>query len=87
MKLSKKALGLASGILWGVMVFLATIYVLIKGGGNTLALLQQFYLGYDISVGGAFIGLIWGFIDGFICGWVFGLLYNAFSKEKAPQGQ
>lgn len=84
MKLSKRALALASGILWGVCVFLITIYVIIKGGGNTLVLLQQFYWGYNISWGGAFLGLIYGFIDGFICGWIFALLYNAFvgSSEK-----
>jgi len=78
MKLSKKALALASGILWGAIVFLATIYVILKGGGHTLVLIQQFYWGYNISWGGAFLGLIYGFIDGFICGWIFALLYNAF---------
>ena len=82
MKFSKKALALASGILWGVVVFLATIYVMLKGGGNTLVLLQQFYWGYNISWGGAFLGLIYGFIDGFICGWIFALLYNAFIGGK-----
>lgn len=85
MKLSKRALALALGIIWGVAVFLATIYVTIKGGGNTLVLLQQFFWGYNISFGGAILGLIYGFIWGFIFGWVFGLFYNAFvggKKEK-----
>lgn len=82
MKLSKKALALASGILWGVVVFLATIYVMIKGGGNTLVLLQQFFWGYNISFGGAILGLIYGFIYGFIGGWIWGLLYNAFVGGK-----
>lgn len=78
MKLSKRALALSLGILWAAMVFLGTLYVLLKGGGHTLVLLQQFYWGYNISWGGAFLGLIYGFIDGFIFGWIFGLLYNAF---------
>lgn len=85
MKFSKKALALALGILWGVIVFLATIYVLLKGGGHTLVLLQQFYWGYNISWGGAFLGLIYGFIDGFICGWIFALLYNAFVGGKKKE--
>lgn len=82
MKLNKKAFGLASGVLWGVMIFLATIIVLIKGGGTTLVLLQQFYVGYDISFIGAVLGLIYGFVNGFICGWILALFYNAFSKTS-----
>lgn len=76
MKLSPKAFGLACGILWGLTVFLCTFWVIWKGGGNTLGLLDRFYLGYSISYTGAFIGLIWGFIDGFIGGWIFAWLYN-----------
>lgn len=88
MKLSKRALALSMGILWGAAVFLATLYVLLRGGGHTLVLLQQFYWGYNISWGGAFLGLIYGFIDGFIFGWLLALLYNAFvgggKKEQTP---
>ena len=87
MILSKRALALALGILWGAVVFLATIYVLLKGGGHTLVLLQQFYWGYNISWGGAFLGLIYGFIYGFITGWLIALLYNAFAgggKKQTP---
>jgi hypothetical protein len=80
-KLNAKAFGLACGILWGLVIFVATFWVMIKGGGNTLALLQQFYFGYKISVLGAFIGLVWGFIDGFIGGYLFSWLYNRLSKE------
>ena len=68
MELSKKGLGLAFGVLWAICVFLATIYVLLKGGGHTIVLLQQFYWGYAISWGGAFLGLFYGFIYGFIFG-------------------
>jgi hypothetical protein len=78
MKLSKRAFALALGILLGAVVFLATIYVMLKGGGNTLILLQQFFWGYGISFGGAILGLIYGFVYGFIFGWIIVLLYNAF---------
>lgn len=82
MKFSKKALALSLGIVWAIAVFLATIYVMLKGGGHTIVLLQQFYWGYNISWGGAFLGLIYGFIDGFIAGWLIALLYNAFIRGK-----
>jgi len=78
MKLNKKAIALAIGIVWGLTVLIMTIWVIIRDGGSTLALLQQFYIGYSISYLGAIIGLIYGFVNGFICGWVFAWLYNKF---------
>ncbi len=81
MKLNKKALALTSGITWGLMVLVMTIWVVWRGGGNTLALLQQFYFGYSISYLGAIIGLIYGFVNGFICGSIFAWLYNSFVKS------
>ena len=82
MKLNKKAFGLTCGILWGLIVFVATLWVMFRGGGNTLALIDKFYFGYSISYAGAFIGLVWGFIDGFIGGWIFAWLYNRFIKSE-----
>jgi hypothetical protein len=83
MKLKPIALGLALGIIWALCVFVATLWTLITcSGGQHLCLLSLFYLGYSVSVAGAFIGLVWGFIDGFIAGLVLALLYNLFAKEK-----
>lgn len=79
MKLNAKALGLAAGILWGVCVFLATVWVMYRGGGEHLELLAKFYLGYSVSWLGAILGLIYGFVDGFICGFVLAWLYNRFA--------
>lgn len=81
-KLDKKALALTSGILWGLIVLVATLWVIWRGGGNTLALLDKFYFGYSISYLGAIIGLIYGFVNGFICGWIFAWLYNRFVKSS-----
>ena len=82
MKLDNKAFALASGIVWGLIVLIMTIWVMLKDGGNTLALLEQFYFGYSVSYIGAFIGLFWGFIDGFIGGWIFAWLYNCFAGSE-----
>ncbi|MFQ6084442.1 MAG: bacteriophage holin [Candidatus Aminicenantia bacterium] len=83
MKLSKKALGLATGIMWGGTIFLITNFLLLRGSqGEHISLLSNFYFGYRFSFWGSFIGLIWGFIDGFICGWLFALIYNLFIKSK-----
>jgi hypothetical protein len=81
MELNKKALGLALGILWGLGVFIATVWVTWAEGGEHLYLLSSFYIGYRVSYLGAFIGLIYGFIDGFIGGWLLAWLYNRGERE------
>jgi hypothetical protein len=84
MRLKPLALGLAGGILWGASVFAATLWILIIGSsGVTLALLGKFYVGFSVSIVGAFIGLLWGFADGFIAGLILGWLYNIFTGHPA----
>jgi len=82
MKLSAKGLGLSLGILWGLSVFLSTIWIMWRGGGATLQKLAQFYLGYSVTLGGAIIGLVWGFIDGLILGALIAVLYNVFAGKE-----
>lgn len=81
MKLNPKALGYAVGIVKGLVVCVATLYVSWMQGGETLQLLNRFYLGYSISVPGAFIGLAYGLVDGFILAFLVATLYNFFAKE------
>ena len=83
MKLDAKALGLAGGILWAACVFLATLWVVWVGGGEHLELLAKFYIGYSVSVPGAFIGLVYGFVDGFLGGFVLAWLYNRLARTTA----
>jgi len=87
MKLHKPAFGLATGIVMGLCIFICTVWVMLKGGGNTFVLLEQFYVGYSISWAGAFIGLGWGFVSGFIGGWVFALLYNIFAGKCCEEAK
>jgi hypothetical protein len=78
-QLNKMALGISLGLLCGVSVGLVTVFVMLRGGGEHLHLLSQFYIGYEISTLGAVLGLVYGFIDGFIGGWVLAWLYNRLS--------
>ena len=80
MKLRVRALGLAVGITWGLGIFVATLWDLAWGNGRTLSCLKSFYLGYSVSLGGAIVGLIWGFVDGLICGALIAWLYNKLQK-------
>ena len=80
MEVRKRALGMALGIIWGVSIFLATLWAIGRGHGETLTQLEGYYLGYSVTYVGAVIGLIWGFIHGFIAGVLTAWLYNMFSK-------
>jgi protoporphyrinogen oxidase len=79
-KLDRFALGLSIGIMSGVLLFLATLLLVLKGGdvvGPTLGLLDQYFPGYSVSVAGSILGFAYGFVTGFIGGWSFAFLRNA----------
>jgi tetrahydromethanopterin S-methyltransferase subunit G len=78
-KLDGKALGISIGLLFGLAIFLATNFLLFKGGdvvGPNLALLSQFFIGYQVSFSGSLIGMIYGLIAGFIIGWLIAFVRN-----------
>ena len=83
MKLNPRAFALSAGIIWGLSIFVLTIWLVIIGSaGTTMALLHKFYWGYSVSIIGAFIGLIWGLIDGLIIGFIFAWIYNFFTTKS-----
>ena len=82
MKLNVKSFALAGGIVWGIAILLITFWFLLFGyTGNILGKLGTVYLGYSVTWGGAFIGLLWGFVEGFIVCGIFAWLYNKFTKN------
>ncbi|UCH65754.1 MAG: bacteriophage holin [Ignavibacterium sp.] len=84
MKLNIKSFSLTCGIIWGLAVLLSTWWMLLtNASGKTFGKLSKFYLGFSVSWGGSFVGLIWGFVDGLIIGAVFAWLYNKLLAEKA----
>lgn len=77
MKLDVKAFALACAILWGLAVLLVTWWIILfEGATGEITLLGHIYRGYNISMMGSLIGLVWGFVDGLICGAIFAWLYN-----------
>jgi tetrahydromethanopterin S-methyltransferase subunit G len=78
-KLDGKALGIAIGLLLGLGIFAATNFLIVKGGnvvGPNLALLSQFFIGYEITFTGSLIGTIYGIMAGFIMGWLIAAIRN-----------
>lgn len=84
--LNAKMLGLILGVLFGLTIFIATNWLLLKGPqpnkageyviGPHLELLSQFFIGYSVSFAGSVIGFIYGFALGTIAGGLIGWLYN-----------
>jgi hypothetical protein len=88
-RFNAKVQGLVSGILLGGIIFLATNWLVLKGGspvGPHLALLGQFFVGYRVSFGGSLIGLAYGFVTGFVAGYLLATLYNWFGARRELKG-
>jgi hypothetical protein len=84
--LNAKVLGLVLGLVIGLAVFLATNWLVIKGGrqvGPHLRLLSQYFIGYRVSFIGSFIGFAYGFALGTLTGAFIGWVYNKIAKFRA----
>jgi hypothetical protein len=78
-KLDVIAMGVSVGLLFGMIVFLATNILILKGGadvGRNLSLLGQFFIGYEVTFVGSLSGFFWGFASGYILGSLVALLRN-----------
>jgi hypothetical protein len=81
-----KIFGLVLGLLFGLAIFVATNWLVLKGGytdsygryivGPHLQLLSQFFIGYQVSFLGSIVGFVYGFAVGTICGAIIGWIYN-----------
>jgi hypothetical protein len=83
--LNAKVFGLTLGIVCGLALFLATNWLVIKGGkpvGPHLALLSQYFIGYRVSFLGSFVGFFYGFAVGTICGSFVGWMYNRIASLR-----
>ena len=82
-RLNATLTGVVSGILCGLGILLATLWLVIKGGPQTgahLMLLSQYFPGYTVTVLGSFLGFLYGFVMGFLCGAFLGLVYNRIAR-------
>ena len=92
LRLNSKMLGLLLGVLFGLVIFVATNWLVLKGGhindqgeyvvGPNLQLLSQFFIGYRVSFFGSIIGFFYGFAFGTIVGSAIGLIYNKITDLR-----
>lgn len=74
--LHKRALGVALGSAAGIVFFVVTAIVILRDADVSLYLLAQYFYGYTVSWGGAFVALFWGFVVGFVAGWFIAFCRN-----------
>lgn len=81
-RIEPKAFGTSCGIVFGLLVFLATAYLLVRGpiggyevGGNLRAL-RNIMPGYSVTWFGGLVGLAWGLVEGFVVGYFLAGAFN-----------
>lgn len=79
LSLNARAWGIAFGLVLGGGLFMATLFLVVRGGpnpGQHLSLLSAFFPGYRVTVLGSFLGFIYAFVVGYALGRVIGEVYN-----------
>jgi hypothetical protein len=81
--LNGKLLGIVLGFLFGAGLFLATNFLVLKGGqhvGAHLGLLSQFFPGYRVTFLGSIVGFCYMFVVGMLVGTILGAVYNKVAQ-------
>ena len=82
---SEQGWGLALGVVSALALFVATIWLVIKGGpvvGPRLGLLAVYFPGYSVTWPGAFIGAAYMFFLGYGAGRVVATVYNRIVRSR-----
>jgi hypothetical protein len=85
LRLNAAVQGVVTGLVAGLGVFLATNWLVLKGGeviGPHLALLGQFFPGYRVTFMGSLIGFGYAFAVGFAAGYLVARTYNLIVDRR-----
>ena len=85
-RLNANVLGLVLGVLLGGLLFVATVFLVLKGGpepGPHLSLLSQYFPGYSVTLPGALLGFVYGALVGYVAGYAVGAIYNRIVSIKS----
>lgn len=85
LRLDAVAQAVSVGLLVGSGIFVATNWLVLKGGavvGPNLALLAQFCPGYRVTFVGSLIGFAYGALYGGCAGFALGWVYNRVVERR-----
>jgi hypothetical protein len=86
LKLNGNILGLVLGILAALIIFVATNFLILKGGaevGPHLSLLRAFFPFYSVTFLGSLVGAFWSFVCGYVAGFIIAAIYNFVIRMKS----
>lgn len=83
LRLNAVAAGVGLGLLCGLGLLSATLWLVIAGGpatGQHLGLLSNYFPGYRVSVAGSLLGLLYGLVVGGAAGALVATIYNRLAR-------
>ena len=86
LRLNANILGIVLGIIVGLGLFIATNFLILKGGdvvGPHLGLLRAFFPYYSVTFLGSVVGFGWGLLLGYVAGFIIASIYNLVVKIKS----
>jgi len=90
-RLRASVMAVVFGLFGGFGLFTATVWLVIEGGtefqgekivGPHLSLLSNYYPGYSVTWGGAFVGFIYAAVTGAVVGYSVAWVYNFIALRK-----
>ena len=88
-RLRASVMALVFGLVGGVGLFVATLWLVIRGGpivGPHLGLMGQYFPGYTVTWFGCFVGFFYGALVGAATGWLIAWLYNRIADRRRRPG-
>ena len=88
LRFNAHVLGVTAGAAAAAGLGIATLVLVAHGEpnpGTMLNLLGHFFPGYDVSVGGAFVGVLWAGVAGYVVGSIAGRSYGPWLLRGATQ--
>ena len=85
-RLRAAIVAVVTGMVAGSGLFLATVWLVIKGGpvvGPNLSLIRAYYPGYSVTWTGSLVGFAYGALTGAVLGWCVATLYNFLASRRS----
>jgi hypothetical protein len=85
-RLRASIVAVVTGMVMGSGLFVATLWLVIKGGptvGPNLGLLRNYYPGYSVTWVGSLVGFAYGALTGAVLGWCVAWLYNFLASRRS----
>ncbi len=91
LRVNALSFGIVAGLVAGLGLFVATNWLVLKGGGGHevgphLSLLAQYFVGYSVTFVGSLVGFVWAFACGLVVGYVGSWLYNTVARFRHQRG-